>query len=509
MMNNYKNILKMKNNKYLMLGLLFILFSTISCVTDEVFETEEPTVGTSTVKLNEIMSTGSPDWLELYNGGTEAIDLSGYKLADSSHEWTIDNLSIEAGGYVTFDCDDSNIPNVATNFKISSGGEEITLYNATGELIDQITTPDMSSQTGLTYGRENDGSDNWVVMGASKGAANSNNNNPPLITADELTEFDSIYEIAVSDADGINSVKLVLTTDTSVQSFDMALIDGDYKVSVPSFEVGTQVHYFVKATDNTGLVSYFPETAPDTPNSYYVTEGNAIFLSVDYEGADGNNLGDVTFTVEAYDNVEVTEVKLYYVLPGFTIDDKVSVVLDYADGVWTGVIPAQPEESIIKYYLRAKNDAGNKTYYPMEGDDFDHDILSTWPTYMAGEPVVINGFSLFTNSNPVSGNDLDFNVHIAYENGDVTQVKLYYVVNYDATTYDGSQRVTLEWDGDLPTDDDFYNFTIPSTEFSSGDTIIWYMRAKDADGTKHYFTRGQDENFDKDIIEDWDEITIM
>ena len=508
----------MKYYNYLIFGILIALFTAVGCVTDDVFDEEGPDVATSTIKLNEIMSTGSPDWLELYNGGTEAVDLAGYKLTDSSQEWTIDALTIGAGEYVTFDCDDSNVPNVSTNFKISSGGETITLYNAAGELIDEVTTPDMSSQTGLTYGRENDGADNWVVMGTSKGTANSNNNDAPLITADELTEFDSIYEIAVSDTDGVNSVKLVLITDTSVQSLDMVLIDGDYKISVPTFDIGTQVEYFVKATDNTGLVSYFPETAPDEPNSYYVTDGNAIFLSVNYASATGDNLGDVAFTVEAYDNVEVTEVKLYYVLPGFTVDDKIDMQLTLVDGQWTGFIPAQPEESIIKYYLRAKNDAGNKTYYPMEGDgyDFDHDILDTWPNYMAGEPVIINGFSLFTNSNPVGGSDLDVNVRITYDNGDVEEVKFYYYKNFDAAAYaadpdayESANRVSFEWAGDLPTSDDFYNFSIPAADFTTGDTIIWYMRAKDGAGDKQYFTRGQDADFDKDIVGDWDLITVL
>lgn len=498
----------MKTYKYLVFGLLITLFSVVSCVTDEVY-VDDSQVATSVVKINEIMSTGSPDWIELYNAGTETIDLAGYKLADSSQEWTIDALTIAAGEYVTFDCDDSNVPNVSTNFKISSGGEKITLFNVAGEIIDEVTTPDMSSQSGLTYGRENDGADNWVVMGATKGSANSNTNDTPLINADELTEFDTIYKIAVSDADGISSVKLVLITEGSVQSLDMVLIDGDYKTSIPKYDLGTKVDYYVMATDATGLVSYYPETAPDELNSYFITEGNAIFLSVAYEGADGNNLGDVTFTVDAYDNDEVSEVKLYYVLPGFTIDDKISVLLDLVDGLWTGVIPAQPEESIVKYYLRAKNSAGNKTYYPTEGADFDHDDFDSWPTYMAGEPVIINGFSMFTNSNPVVGNDLAINVHVAYDNGDVSQLKFYYVVNYDPATYDGSQRVTLEWEGDLPTGDDFYNFTIPSTEFTTGDTIIWYMRSKDGVGDKKYFTRGQDVDFDKDIIADWDLITIL
>ncbi len=499
----------MKNYKYIVFGLVIALMSAVGCVKDEVFSEEGPDVATSTIKLNEIMSTGSPDWLELYNSGSEAVDLAGFKLTDSSQEWTIDALTIAAGDYVTFDCDDGNVPNTSTNFKISSGGEEITLYNAAGELIDQVTTPDMSSQSGLTYGRENDGADTWVVMGASKGAANSNSNNAPLINADELTEFDSIYEIAVSDADGLSSVKLVLVTESSVQSLDMVLIDGDYKISVPEFSVGTKVDYFVQATDNTGLVSYFPETAPDETNFYYVTDGNPIFLSVNYVGAEEGNLGVVTFSVEAFDNEAVDEVKLYYVLPGVAIDDKESVVLDFADGVYTGVIPAQLEETIVKYYLRAENTLGKKTYYPMEGADFDHDILDTWPIYMAGEAVVINGFSLFTNSLPVGGTDLTTNVHISYNNGDVSEVKLYYVVNYDPATYDGSQRVTLEWDGDLPTSDNFYDALIPSTEFTTGDTIIWYMRAKDGVGDKNYFTRGQDESFDKDILADWDEITIQ
>ncbi len=497
----------MKNLKYIVV-MFITLATTFSCVDDEMIESTLPPVVGGEVKLNEILSTGDPDWLELYNTTADDIDITGYELGDSNSRWVIPAMTIPANGYVAFDCDGQDA-NGSTNFKISSGGENIVLFNPAGELIDEITTPDMSAQVGLTYGREIDGGDNWVVMSPSKGAPNSNTNEAPVITADDLTEFDAVYEIAVSDADGLNSVKLVLTTDNSVMSLDMALIDGEYKTSVPEFEIGTKVEYYVIATDNTGLVSYYPETAPDTLNSYYITDGNAIFLSVNYQGAEDGNLGDVTFTVEAYDNVEVTEVKLYYVLPGFTVDDKISVQLTLENGEWTGIIPAQPEESIVKYYLRAKNDAGNKSYYPMEDGAFDHDVLATWPSYMAGEAVIVNGFSLFTNSNPIADSDLDMNVHISYDNGDVEEVKLYYVVNYDPATYDGSQRVTLEWVGDLPTSDDFYNFAIPSVEFASGDTIIWYMRAKDGAGDKQYFTRGQDENFDKDVIADWDQITIL
>ncbi len=45
------------------------------------------------------------DWVELYNAGSEAIDLTGYALKDSGTKWTIPNVSIPAGGYIAFDCD--------------------------------------------------------------------------------------------------------------------------------------------------------------------------------------------------------------------------------------------------------------------------------------------------------------------------------------------------------------------------------------------------------------------
>jgi len=273
------------------------------------------------------------------------------------------------------------------------------------------------------------------------------------------------------------------------------------------FPKGTKVSYYVMATDLTGKSAYYPDTAPTTLNSYYVTNGEVIFLSVNYKGEMAGNLGDVTFTVDVFDNDTVKEVKLYYVLPGQTIDDKTSVKLDFDGNHWTGIIPSQPQGSLVRYYLRAKNNV-SKSYYPEEGATFDHDDLATWPTYQAGEVVEINGFSLFSTSDPVAGSDLNVQVHIKYDNGDVQEVKFYYVVNYDPNTYDGSQRVTLEWGGPYPTANDFYSFTIPSSEFVAGDKIIWYMRAKDGEGNKKYFTLGQDENFDKDVLEDWSEIII-
>ena len=409
----------MKNYKYLVYGLSLILFSATSCIKDEVFEDDAPDVATSTVTLNEIMSTGSPDWIELYNSGTETVDLSGYKLTDTSQEWFIDNLTIAAGGYVTFDCDDSNVANVSTNFKISSGGEEITLYNAAGELIDQITTPDMSSQVGLTYGRENDGSDNWIVMGASKGTANSNVSTGPLLTAELITGVNDNsyfeYIVSASDANGIRDVKLFLEINGSASIVEMAPIgDGEFTYSIPALDADDIVNYYVVATDESGDKSYFPVSAPDTNASFTVENGNPLFMSVELSNENPSGAEDILFTVTAYDKTGVDEIRLYYVLDDDDAENKTRIDLDTSDNItFTGTIPGQVDGTKISYYLRAEDNSGLRTYYPnevVENDvvisDFDHDVSSTWPYFEVAPLVILD--QLVINEINGSGDPYDY-----------------------------------------------------------------------------------------------------
>ena len=71
----------MKNLKYLLV-MLIALTTTMSCVEDDVFDDGSGPIVTADVKLNEIMSTGDPDWIEVYNAGNTDLDLSGYALKD-------------------------------------------------------------------------------------------------------------------------------------------------------------------------------------------------------------------------------------------------------------------------------------------------------------------------------------------------------------------------------------------------------------------------------------------
>lgn len=495
----------MKNLKYLLVLTLVIL---TSCVDDEAMEDTSGPVVSEAVKLNEIMSTGDPDWLELYNSSNASINISGYTLSDTSQEWTIDNLSIAAGEFVTFNCDDSNVANVATNFKISSGGEKITLSNVAGETIDEITTPDMASQIGLTYGREVDGGATWVVQSPSKGMANSNINLAPVITAEPLTEFDNLYAVNVSDAEGLAVVKLVFMINEGVQSFDMALVEGAFKTSVPKTNVGDIIQYYIVATDNTGLTTYYPENGNNTPASFTVLGG---IDKLEIVGESAGFRGEVTFTAYPFYPEQVDEIRLYYLLPGElqddVNDDKTKVVLSKNNDTFVGIIPAQNTDDVIRYYLRVEYMEGTQTYYPLEnGGDFNHDLGTTWPSYtveaITYDDVVNSTINASTGpltsvlfpTNPVP--DTDINIVLAYSSSEtILEARIYFSVG-DSPFYLKANKVSGEDDAsftqtgvtinlkDVITDGDGFSLS------ETGAKVSFYIRIATATAEYYYSNDG-------------------
>ncbi len=119
------------------------------------------------------------DWLELYNPGPEAVELGGLFLTDDlalTTQWALPEYTLNAGEYLVIWCDnDESDGPLHTNFKLSSGGEEVGLYGrlaAGNALVDGYAfgaqSPDISE------GREYDNAQNWVFFDPpSPGASNS------------------------------------------------------------------------------------------------------------------------------------------------------------------------------------------------------------------------------------------------------------------------------------------------------------------------------------------------
>ena len=109
------------------------------------------------------------DWLEIYNPGSDAADLSGMYLTDNPAwltKWQFppDMPPLEPGSFLLIWCDeDSNQSGWHTNFRLAADGEFIALVAGDGvTVIDSIT---FGLQSGdISCGRIPDGSQNWAFI---------------------------------------------------------------------------------------------------------------------------------------------------------------------------------------------------------------------------------------------------------------------------------------------------------------------------------------------------------
>ncbi|MBO4562702.1 MAG: CotH kinase family protein [Clostridia bacterium] len=114
------------------------------------------------VRINEVVSSNSThipvdgeyyDFVEIYNGSGEAVDLSLYTLSDKKSEperYRFPETTLEAGGYFIVYCSGNAAPDQAP-FKISSSGETVYLFRE-GTLVDRVKVPgDLNKDA--SYGR--------------------------------------------------------------------------------------------------------------------------------------------------------------------------------------------------------------------------------------------------------------------------------------------------------------------------------------------------------------------
>jgi len=110
------------------------------------------------------------DWVELYNAGGGAADLSGWYLSDSQNNNTKYQLppgtSIAAGGRLLIYCSGrgTTAPPLHASFKITqSAGERAVLSDASGAIVDnfQIIEP---TQADHSWGRTTDGAAAWSLF---------------------------------------------------------------------------------------------------------------------------------------------------------------------------------------------------------------------------------------------------------------------------------------------------------------------------------------------------------
>ncbi len=156
------------------------------------------------------------DWFELYNAGTNTVDLGGYYLTDTLTDKTqfqIPNNGhylIPPHGFYVVWADNNNAqnstnrPELHVNFKLSKSGESIGLFSPDGTAIDALSFG--AQATDVSEGRFPDGTATILTMPTpTPGAANVVPNTAPMLAAisdKEVTIGQTLtFTASASDAD--------------------------------------------------------------------------------------------------------------------------------------------------------------------------------------------------------------------------------------------------------------------------------------------------------------------
>ena len=169
--------------------------------------------------INEIYSSGSgEDWVELFNAGSSAADLSGMGLSDSTERprrWQFpEGVSIPAGGYVTVWLTGRESEGgvrggrLCADFALTAG-ETAVLARADGTLVDRVTL--FEQHRGISYGRaEGHERYRWFTQ-PTPGAANA-----------EVSYEKQASDITFSEAGGQHAEKtltVALASDADVNIY--------------------------------------------------------------------------------------------------------------------------------------------------------------------------------------------------------------------------------------------------------------------------------------------------
>ena len=128
----------------------------------------------SDVVINELMPSNSyftdqdgetEDWIELYNNGNISIDLTGYYLSDNDNKlskWRFpDGTTIGSNEYLIVWADKDTLQEgLHTNFKLSSGGEEVLLITPEILITDHVIYSEQNSD--LAYARMENGTGSFT-----------------------------------------------------------------------------------------------------------------------------------------------------------------------------------------------------------------------------------------------------------------------------------------------------------------------------------------------------------
>lgn len=200
------------------------------------------------------------DWFELYNFGTNTVDLAGCYLANSVTNATQFKIpsgySIAPKGFLLVWADKKSVTGTAelhANFKLNKAGSSVALFSPSGLCLDAVTFGQQTQD--VSCGRFSDGSGNILQLARpTPAAANIWTNHPPVLSpfADQLVFLGQTLSVS-ADATDLDSPSQILRFMLGDGSPAGAIVDSA-----------------------TGVLSFTPTVAPATNQIQVIVFDDAV-----------------------------------------------------------------------------------------------------------------------------------------------------------------------------------------------------------------------------------------
>jgi hypothetical protein len=167
----------------------------------------------------------TPDWIELFNGTGQDIDLNGWSLSDDNDDlgkWSIGNVSIAAGEHLLIWASGKDRLG-HSNFKLSSKGETVSLSHQAGEVVDSLAVEGLVNDTSI--GRSTKNGEVVYFDEPTPGARNASEEFKGILDSEisfshDGGEFDDYYLALEGASDG---QEIRITFDASIPNVNSPL----------------------------------------------------------------------------------------------------------------------------------------------------------------------------------------------------------------------------------------------------------------------------------------------
>lgn len=237
-----------------------------------VYQVEQTVVPSENVVINEFMADNETsvtdnageydDWIELYNKGTEQVDLTGFYMSDNEGDitkWQFpDGTIIEPDGYLIIWADEDEEQasgnELHADFKISADGEELLLVDADMQIIDAIYFDEQPED--LSFARMPNGTGDFEENTPTFNANNEGITSTTTIIEDgtlSIAPNPARTQIMVSlEGEFYSNLDFTLW-NTAGQLMRQASIGANAQISLAGLDAGV---YFVIITDTERGNSY-------------------------------------------------------------------------------------------------------------------------------------------------------------------------------------------------------------------------------------------------------------